>query len=150
LIVSVFGQDVTQQVARRITGKVRLDYLVYRGSGAGEPFSRSPDFSESDSVPEKQFNEWSLRHRLILDDDWTGDRFPDLVQMAVSDDATRLSIRPGSSRDGRITFASDPVATAEVPVAVKDHRSWRLSATEPAILCRTETGAVIFTLAAAR
>jgi hypothetical protein len=148
LLLSVFGQDLSQQLARRITGKVKLEWLLYRGGAGAQPFSRAPDFSETDSLPEKQFDDWGLRHRLILDDDWTGDRVADLVQMTVTEKATRVAIRPGTVRDGKIAFADDPVATAESPVPAKDHRSWRLSATEPAILCRTETGVLIFARAA--
>jgi hypothetical protein len=143
LFLSVFGEDVSQQVARRITGKVRLEYRLYRGLASGTPFSRSPDFLETDAVPEALFDEWGRRHRLMLDDDWTGDGVPDLVQAAATDDAIRISVRPGRLRDGKFGFAAAG-PPAEARAAVKDHRLWRLSATEPAVVCRTAAGAVIF------
>jgi hypothetical protein len=144
LFLSVFGEDLTQQVARRITGRVRLEYLLYRGAAGGAPFNRSPDFTEVDSVPEAQFAKWDLRHRLILDDDWSGDGLPDLVQMTVSPKGTRIEVRPAELRDGQARYSKSPSASAETPHVAKDHRPWRLAASEPAIICRTETGVVIF------
>jgi hypothetical protein len=144
LFLSVFGEDLGQQLTRRITGRVRLEYRLYRGMASGPPFSRSPDFLETDGVPEASFNDWARRHRLMLDEDWSSDRAPDLVQVAASDDAIRISVRPGRVEDGKFGFQAEPVSSAEAKTAVLDHRLWRLSASEPGVVCRTPTGAVIF------
>jgi hypothetical protein len=150
LFLSVFGEDLGQQVTRRITGKVKLEYLLYRGAAQGPPFLRSPDFSEVDAIPETQFSDWRLRDRLILDDDWTGDGVPDVVAMSVDARATRIEVRGGGSDRGRAGFTKKPSASSEADVSVKDHRAWRLGPSEPAILCRTETGALIFAGGTAR
>ena len=125
---------------------MKLEYLLYRGSASGPPFNRSPDFTETDSVPEAQFSEWGLRHRLMLDEDWSGDGAPDLVQIDRDSgphrgrDPARTPVRT-ASRSSRRTPSRPPNRRRRQGPP----RSGALSATEPAIICRTATGAVIFT-----
>jgi hypothetical protein len=121
-----------------------VEYLLYRGSSEGQPFHRAPDFTESDHVPESEFVEWELRHRLLLGDDWSGDGRPDLLRVGAHDRGTRLEVLPGRTGGGKAGFADSPSAVAETPLGVKNRQCWRLSPDEPAVICRTETGAVIF------
>jgi hypothetical protein len=80
----------------------------------------------------------------MLDEDWSSDGRPDLVQVAATDSSIKVSVRPGRLKDGKFEFLSDASSSAESPSCVKDHRLWRLSASEPGVVCRTATGAVIF------
>ena len=80
----------------------------------------------------------------MLDEDWSADGKPDLVQIAATDSSIKVSVRPGRLEDGKFEFLSDPSSSASAGVPVKDHRLWRLSATEPGVVCRTAAGAVIF------
>jgi hypothetical protein len=150
LFLSVFGEELSQQLARRLTGRVKLDYLLYRGAKGAAPFERAPDWSETDAVPEATFLDWSLRHRFMIDDDWTGDGRPDLVVVTVDGGRTQVEVRESGNRDGKIDFARKPSFGASVPTAVLDHRLWALSAGTPAVISRTPTGAVIFAKAAPR
>jgi hypothetical protein len=145
LWLSVFGEDLKTQVARRLTGRVALDYYAYRGTGEPAPFRRSPDLKLTDSLPEATFLDWSLRHRLSIDDDWSGDGRPDLIEVATSGKRTTVSVRIGVSADAKLGFAQKALVPASLESGVREYRVWRLSANEPALTVRRERGGSIVT-----
>ncbi len=140
LAVSVFGDDLKSQLARGVRGSVKLTYFVYRGTGAAVPFERTPACTLIDEVPAAEFDQWSLRHRFVFDDDWTGDGRPDLLVVKTSAGRTTCELRAGGV--GKISFLEPAVAACELPFAVSDFRAWS-PGRGPALLCRAPGKVVI-------
>ncbi len=145
LVVSVFGQDLQQQVARRLTGKATLQYHVYRGTGAAAPFSRTPDVTIVDQVATDLFENWWLRHRLVIGDDWNGDGVADIVEISNVTTSAEVRIRAGRVADGKLAFIEDGMVRATVGQPLLDYRPWTLAVGRPSLLCRTTRGVVVVT-----
>jgi hypothetical protein len=131
-VVSVFGDDLKARVARGLRGATELKYFVYRGLAGAEPFERTPAATIVDDVPTAVFDVWSLRHRRLFGDDWTGDGVPDLASFETKGDATAIEVRAGAS--GGVAYAEKPARRATLPFVVDDVRRWSLPSGAPALI----------------
>jgi hypothetical protein len=146
LVLSVFAGSLKGEIQRRLTGKVRLSYYVYLGSGKNPPFPRSPDLTIEDVVSTEVFEAWDLRHRCLLDRDWTKDGLSDLVRLEGDDEGVSVTVHTGSKASGRLAFNAGPAFSHRYVGPVLGYRTVSLMTGRPAVQLLTPAGASFITL----
>lgn len=141
LFVSVFAGDLKSEVARRLLGRVRLDYYLYLGTGQRQPFPRSPTLSLNDKVDIATFETWGLRHRRILTDDWNGDGKLDLVQTRIEGEECHVELRYAEGAGAELAFTAEgPSFTWKGDVV--NYTTTALRKGRPAVRLKTTTKVV--------
>ncbi|NRA96988.1 MAG: VCBS repeat-containing protein, partial [Planctomycetes bacterium] len=138
LFMSVFAGDLKAEVARRLLGRVRLDYYLYLGTGKSQPFPRSPNHSLADKVDTQTFEDWGLRHRLMLTGDWNGDGKLDLVRTRIEDGNCHVEVRHATGAGSTFAFA-DSGPSLSWKGDVIDYTTTAIQSGRPAVRLKTAT-----------
>jgi hypothetical protein len=142
LFLSIYGGGIGSELARRLTGRVSLDLLLYLGQPDGTMFARSPQLKLNDSVPIREFEYWGLRHRLLITHDWNGDGVHDLAQIESVDGGLILSVFLGQWKDSSFSFMERAFAVGEYKGDPKRFRAMNLHSATVCLLITTDVGVV--------
>jgi hypothetical protein len=101
MLLAVVPSGVTGEL-HKLAGRLPITWHVWFHSPSAMPFSRSPDFSWTDTLDAVSLERWGLRHRLLVGPDVNGDGLLDLVSVSRDGEdwvaSTWLQSREGERR----------------------------------------------------